>query len=283
MQMNADEAGEERACFQGFILTLLHIRGSIPIRDELSTDRLRGRMKGGVVVPAHFLYPCSSVSILVPFSYIPAWPKILTMPDDYLDAYRDAQDDFGNDFGVTLWANTRSQEQRFKVFNQMCYLPGKRLLDAGCSRGDLADYLVRQGVEYASYVGVDGLPEVIDYARKRELPRAAFHAGDFVADVGLLSIGKPQVITFSGTLNTMDDDTAMTLLHAAWEACSETLLFNFLSTRSTTDRREELGPARRLDPLKYMDWAMQRTPAVRLRQDYFKSGHDATIMMRKVT
>jgi SAM-dependent methyltransferase len=204
------------------------------------------------------------------------------MPDDYLDAYRDAQDDFGNDFGVTLWANTRSQERRFKVFTQMCYLHGKRILDAGCSRGDLADYLIRQGVEYESYVGIDGLPEVIDYANRRGLPRAKFHAGDFVADPSLLAIGSPQVVTFSGTLNTMDDGTAMKLLDAAWDACSETLLFNFLSTRSSTDRREELGPARRLDPLKYLDWAMQRTGAVQLRQDYFKRGHDATIKMSRL-
>ncbi len=204
------------------------------------------------------------------------------MPDDYLAPYRDAQDDFGNEFGVTLWANTRSQQRRFKVFTQMCYLPGKRILDAGCSRGDLADYLIGQAVEYESYVGVDGLPEVVDYANKRGLPRAEFHAGDFVADPSLLSIGRPQVITISGTLNTMGDETAMKLLNAAWDACSETLLFNFLSSRCTTDRREELGPARRLDPVKYLDWAMRRTPAVQLRQDYFKRGHDATIKLCKV-
>lgn len=203
------------------------------------------------------------------------------MPDDYLDPYRDAQDDFGNGFGVTLWANTRSQQRRFKVFTQMCYLPGKRILDAGCSRGDLAEYLIAQGVEYESYAGVDGLPEVIDYANKRGLPRAEFHAGDFVADPALLSIGNPQVITISGTLNTMGDDTAMKLLDAAWHACSETLLFNFLSTRNTKGPNEELGPARRLDPVKYLDWAMQRTAAVQLRQDYFKHGHDATIKMVK--
>ncbi len=203
------------------------------------------------------------------------------MPDHYLDAYRDAQDDFGNDFGVTLWANTKSQQRRFKVFTQMCYLPGKRILDAGCSRGDLADFLIKQGVAYESYVGIDGLSEVIDYANRRGLPRAEFHAGDFVADPKLLSFGNPQVITFSGTLNTMDDKTAMKLLGAAWDACSETLLFNFLSIRATTDRREELGPARRLDPLKYLDWAMKRSPNVQYRQDYFKRGHDATIMMGK--
>lgn len=203
-------------------------------------------------------------------------------PDSYLDPYRDAQGDFGNEFGVTLWANTRSQERRFNVFTQMCYLPGKRILDAGCSRGDLAAYLAGRDIEYASYVGVDGLKEVIDYANQRGLPNAEFHAGDFVADPSVLSIGDPQVITISGTLNTMDDRTAMKLLDAAWEACSQTLLFNFLSSRSTTDRREELGPAKRLDPLKYLDWAMLRTPAVRLRQDYFKRGHDATIKMCKI-
>lgn len=204
------------------------------------------------------------------------------MPDNYLSPYRDAQDDFGNNFGVTLWANTKSQERRFKVFAQMCYLPGKRILDAGCSRGDMADYLTRQEVEYASYVGIDGLPEVIEYANKRGLPRAEFHAGDFVADPSLLATGSPQVVTFSGTLNTMDDDTAMKLLGAAWDACSETLMFNFLSSRTTRDQQEELGPARRLDPLKYLDWAIQRTGAVQLRQDYFKRGHDATIKMSKV-
>jgi len=203
-------------------------------------------------------------------------------PDKYLDPYRDAQDDFGNDFGVTLWANTKSQERRFKVFTQMCYLPGKRILDAGCSRGDLAAFLNERNVEYASYVGVDGLSEVIEYANQRGLPRAEFHAGDFVSEPKVLSIGSPQVITFSGTLNTMDDSTAMNLLDAAWEACSETLLFNFLSSRCTTDRREELGPARRLDPLKYLDWALARTSAVQLRQDYFKRGHDATIKMCKI-
>ncbi len=205
------------------------------------------------------------------------------MSDDYLNAYRDAQDDFGNDFRVTLWANTRSQETRFKVFNQMCYLPGKRLLDAGCSRGDLAAYLGQHGVEYAHYVGIDGLPEVIDYANRRELPHAEFHAGDFVRDTSLLATGNPQVILFSGTLNTMDDKTAMDLLDAAWQACSQTLMFNFLSSRSTTDPREELGPARRLDPLKYLDWAMIRTARVQFRQDYFRHGHDATIKMDKPT
>lgn len=203
------------------------------------------------------------------------------MPDDYLDPYRDAQDDFGNEFGVTLWANTKSQQRRFKVFTQMSYLSGKRILDAGCSRGDLAEYLIDQGVEYESYVGIDALPEVIDYAKKRGLPRAAFHTGDFVADPSLLSIGRPQIITISGTLNTMGDGVAMKLLDAAWAACSETLLFNFLSSRSTTDRREELGPARRLDPVKYLDWAMRQTPVVQFRQDYFKRGHDATIKLCK--
>lgn len=206
----------------------------------------------------------------------------MAMPDDYLDPYRDAQDDFGNEFGVTLWANTKSQQRRFKVLAQMCYLPGKRILDAGCSRGDFAEYLNTQGLEYGHYIGVDGLPEVIDYAHKRALPRAEFHAGDFVADPSLLSIGHPQVIVFSGTLNTMDDTTVTKLLDAAWQACSETLLFNFLSSRSTIDRRTELGPARRLDPVKYLDWAMRRTPVVHFRQDYFKRGHDATIKMAKV-
>ncbi|MFP4143950.1 MAG: class I SAM-dependent methyltransferase [Phycisphaeraceae bacterium] len=203
-------------------------------------------------------------------------------PDTYLDPYREAVGDHGSDFHVTLWANRRTQLRRFEVFAEMLPLRGKRILDAGCSRGDLAAYLLEAGIEYGRYIGVDGLPEVIEYARQRGLPRSEFHAGDFLADRKLLARGKPQVVAISGSLNTMPLETAKKVLESAWDATREALIFNFLSDRAGERATPQTHPARRFDTMGLIDWALKHTWAVRFRQDYFHHGHDATILMEKV-
>jgi len=202
--------------------------------------------------------------------------------DNYLSPYVEAQQEFGSDFKVTLWANERTQKLRFKVFTEMLFMTGKRVLDAGCSRGDMAQYLLEHEMPYGRFIGVDGLPEVIDYANGRGLRDAEFHAGDFVTDPSLLKIGDPQVIAISGTLNTMEGDMAIELLEAAWASASESLIFNFLSDTVSPSAPRQKPPALRLPTLRILAWAMERTPCVCLRQDYFSYGHDATILMRRV-
>ncbi|QDU34605.1 hypothetical protein KS4_26760 [Poriferisphaera corsica] len=203
------------------------------------------------------------------------------MRDEYLKPYRKAAQQCGSDFGVTLWANEKTQRLRFQVFTEMCYMAGKRVLDAGCSRGDLAAYLIERELHYAHYTGIDGIEDVIQFAQNRKLGNTTFIAGDFVADGSLFKQNDPQVITISGTLNTMSDKEALRVLDAAWNATSQTLLFNFLSDRVSKDAPKQGWPARRLPALKLLDWALSETPLVSYRQDYFPNGHDATIMMAK--
>jgi SAM-dependent methyltransferase len=198
--------------------------------------------------------------------------------DHYLDPYRRSHTKHGNAFEVTLWANPRSQRLRFEVFTEMCFLAGKRVLDAGCSRGDFAEYLIQRDIHFSRYIGIDGLPEVIGYARERNLPRCEFYAGDFVEEPNLLWVGDPEVICISGTLNTMDDAHVYAALDAATR---QVLMFNFLSDRCGPEAPPQDGFARRLSALRILDWALSKTPAVAFRQDYFKAGHDATVMMRK--
>ena len=201
--------------------------------------------------------------------------------DNYLSPYREAHDDHGSDFKVTLWANERSQRLRFRVMTEMVFMLGKRVLDAGCSRGDFAAYMLEKDVAYKSFVGVDAVEPVIAFASSRGLDRSRFVAGDFVSDPSFLSTDRPQIIAISGTLNTMDDATAIGLLDQAWAATSEALVFNFLSDRASVEAPQQTDPARRLPTLTLMDWALTQTPSVRMRQDYFRYGHDATIVMRK--
>lgn len=206
---------------------------------------------------------------------------MLTPTDSYLHPYREAEHAHGHDFGVTLWASPKSQRIRFRVMSQMAPLAGKRILDAGCSRGDFAAWLIEHEVRYGRYIGIDGLEGVIDYARQRNLPEAEFHSGDFLAHPELLRTGEPEVVVISGTLNTMSNRAVRRTLDAAWAAAGEMLLFNFLSNRTGPGAPPQGKPARRLDTLWLLDWAMSKTWAVRFRQDYFPDGHDATILMRK--
>jgi SAM-dependent methyltransferase len=202
--------------------------------------------------------------------------------DEYLDPYRRAQARHGAQFPVTLWASPRSQARRFEVFTRLCQMKGKRVLDIGCSRGDLAAYLVGRGIGFASYTGVDALPEVVAYARGRGLERCTFQCGDVLREPELLALGQPEVICISGTLNTMKKNAQVyAVLTAAWAATGQALLFNFLSDRVGPEAAPQVGAVRRFDTLRLLDWALKRASQVAFRQDYFRHGHDATILMRK--
>ncbi|MFW5683204.1 MAG: hypothetical protein ACOC1G_09395 [Phycisphaeraceae bacterium] len=200
---------------------------------------------------------------------------------DYLKPYRKAQTVYGSDFDVTLWASETTQRKRFEVFRDMLPLTGKIVLDAGCSRADFAAFLLQHGVEYGKYIGVDGIEQVLAYARDRDLPRAEYYHGDLVTDRDLLAIGPPEVTVISGTLNTMKYGAAVKLLEHAWAGCTQTLAFNFLSDRCDTRAPRQAYPARRLPAMRLFDWALKKTWDVRYRQDYFPFGHDATIVMQK--
>ena len=201
--------------------------------------------------------------------------------DRYLEPYRRAVAWYGDTFDVTLWANEHAQQRRFEVFTELCDLAGKRVLDAGCSRGDLAAFLIQRDIAYESYVGIDGVDQVITFARQRELARARFYCGDILHDARLLSCGRPQVICISGTLNTMTDRQVTTVLESAWAATGQTLLFNFLSDLARRPAPPQSDPARRMSTARLLQWAAARTGRIIYRQDYLRFGHDATIMMTR--
>jgi len=200
---------------------------------------------------------------------------------EYLKPYQRSVQRHGSAFEATLWASPESQRRRFAVMTEMAGFAGKRVLDAGCSRGDFAAFLLEREIEYDRFIGLDGVPEVIDFARGRGLPAAEFHTADFASDPESLKTGSPQVIAISGSLNTMQDEMVYRVLEACWRACGETLIFNFLSDRCDPGAPAQDDFSRRLDALGLLDWAMAKTWNVALRQDYFNLGHDATIVMRR--
>ena len=201
--------------------------------------------------------------------------------DSYLEPYRRAVDHFGATFDATLWKNREFQAVRFDVLRQMVDLEGRTLLDAGCGLGDLCEFLAARNVRLRKYVGVDGVAEIVAGANDRRLARAEFHCRDFVSDPSAFRLGDPDLIYFSGSLNTVPEDTARGVIQRAWEAARIGVVFNFLSDRASAEAlARDTGPANRFRTLEWLDWALQATPQVRFRQDYL-GGHDATIAMMR--
>jgi len=215
---------------------------------------------------------------------------------EYLEPYKAAAREFGPTFEATLWLSREKQRRRFEVIAGMVGLEDRIVVDAGCGLGDFAAYLVEIGVRIRGYVGLEGVESVVTEARRRGLPGARFVLGDFVADPSVFSAALaegrgPGIMVFSGSLNTLTQERALEVLAYAWKAVGEGgevgsggsggVVFNFLSASDHLPPNPELGPAKRFDPVAMLEWALERTPLVRFRQDYM-GGQDATIALWKV-
>ena len=203
---------------------------------------------------------------------------------EYLAPYHAAVDRFGATFEATLWASRTAQAKRFSVMAEMVDLSGRVIVDAGAGLGDFAVYLAEREIAYERYIGLEAMASVVEEANQRGVPRSRFVVSDFVAHPEDYRVGasprEPEVITFSGSLNTLEMEQARRVVERAYEAASVAVVFNFLSTHFVHAHRAQTGPARRFDPLAMLGWSFRLTPNVRFRQDYL-DGHDATIALMK--
>lgn len=206
----------------------------------------------------------------------------------YLAPYRQMLRAAGPCFDSLLWSSRQTQSARFAAITEMIDLSGRDILDAGCGHADFLAHLQASAVTYSRYTGIDALDEHLALARQVPHPRADFFGADFVSDAGAFSTRRPspEVIIFSGSLNTLDQSAAARVLERAWHACSHALVFNFLCRHDRSPRRwassiesGESGGVRRFDTMSMLEWSLSRTPLVSFRQDYLE-GQDATIVMR---
>jgi SAM-dependent methyltransferase len=203
--------------------------------------------------------------------------------DTYLDPYRRALRTFGAGFEATLWSSREGQRVRFDIMLDMARFEGAIVLDIGCGSGDFAAYLIERRIAFRQYIGIDGLPGQIEAAERRTLSNCEFITGDVVADPALLDgiQPPPDLICISGTLNTMREEVAKTMLERAWHTAQRGLVFNFLSDRAPSPLiSTDLRPAVRFNTVGMIDWAMTLSPRVQFRQDYL-DGHDATIAIER--
>ncbi len=198
---------------------------------------------------------------------------------DYLKPYQEAVDVHGGTFDATLWRSKEGQYLRFETFCNFVDFTDTSILDVGCGIGDFSEYLLQNNVAFKSFHGIDAMDAMIETANKRNLPRSIFETIDILNNPKL--IGEYDWITFSGTLNAMNEEVAMTLIDRSYEACKTGVAFNFLSNRSgRAPEGEDLTPASRFSTTAWIDNSLFLSTNVDFTQSYL-DGHDATIIIRK--
>ena len=200
--------------------------------------------------------------------------------ESYLRPYREAVKAFGASFEATLWLSREMQARRFGVLTEMVDFTGRVIVDAGCGLGDFAHFLEMCEVPYGRYVGLEALPEMVAAASARGLAEAEFHVADFARGVHVFLEHEPDVIVFSGSLNTFERGAMLEVVERAFAGCRESVAFNFLSTRNPIPVSDPDDPARRQDPVSVLEWCFGLTSRVAFRQDYM-DGRDATIVLLK--
>ena len=145
----------------------------------------------------------------------------------YLAPYRRAARAHGAGFGSLLWASPSTQAARFEAIARIHSLEGKSLLDVGCGRADLLDFLRARGVRLADYIGIEAVDELADAAARKQADGVRIIRADFVQDPARMFVGA-DVVVFSGSLNTADDEVFYATLRRAYDAAAEALVFNFL-------------------------------------------------------
>ncbi|MCP3904932.1 MAG: class I SAM-dependent methyltransferase [Planctomycetes bacterium] len=199
--------------------------------------------------------------------------------EEVLRPYREAIEAYGAGFEATLWGSREAQQLRFRVMIELAGFADGTILDVGCGTGDFAAALLDDGVPFRHYTGVDALEPVIAAARQRDLARCTFEVRDVLADDPVAR--EPiDYVCLSGTLNTMDEDTARALVRRLYDSAAQGIVFNFLSDRPHPRwSGRDLTPARRYDTVAWVAWALGLSSRVRFTQEYL-DGHDATILIR---
>lgn len=200
---------------------------------------------------------------------------------EYLRPYREAVKQFGPCFSATLWMSREAQQLRFDVIIGLADFDECVILDAGCGIGDMAAQLLKRNVNFKTYIGIDAMDELIAEARRRNLPRCEFQVADLVHDHRMVRQFSPDWVCISGTLNTMEEDQARDLVADAYDAATCGVVFNFLSDRAEPQwLQRDIGPSRRFNTARWIDWALGKSSLVSFTQDYLE-GHDATVVIKK--
>lgn len=152
--------------------------------------------------------------------------------------YQDKVDPKNPDYKIHGWESEEAQYKRFNVLYKEVKMGGKTLLDVGCGVGTLLRYFSDRRIK-TTYVGVDVVTQMIQIAKER-YPTRIFLAQDIFSD-NPFPEDSFQVVFASGIFNLDLGNNEQFMQNAIalfGELASEHVVFNCLSTKSTTKKKE---------------------------------------------
>jgi hypothetical protein len=195
-------------------------------------------------------------------------------PPEYLQPYLNAAKKYGAGFGSLLWASPKTQATRFAAIARAFDLNDRVVLDVGCGRADLRDFLSKHRIVPREYIGLEAVDELAAAAEGKKFSNARIVRGDFVLEPTLMDVAA-DVVIFCGSLNTLDERTFyQTLLHS-FEGARLAVVFNFLNS-------PELAASSYLTwhiPQAVLAFAEKLSSHVRMWDNYLKG--DSTVLMKK--
>ncbi len=147
----------------------------------------------------------------------------------YLAPYLAAAKKYGAGFGTLLWASPRTQAIRFNALLQSVDVSGKAVVDVGCGRADLMEFMLKNRVVPRSYLGIEAVEALAAAAETKHFPNTQIVRGDFLENPSILPTDA-DVLFYSGSLNTMSRDEFYNCLRRGFAVARSAVVFNFLAT-----------------------------------------------------
>lgn len=154
-----------------------------------------------------------------------------------IEYYEALVEKYGDHYLALDWKSPDSQKLRFRVFEDLFTITGKKnnfsVLDIGCGFGDLFGYFKKSGYKF-DYAGYDISPKIIEMAKKK-YPDGMFELKDILED------DKPKQYDFvfcCGALNINFEkkenhlDFIGSMLLRMFELCKIGAGINFLSSQA---------------------------------------------------
>jgi hypothetical protein len=152
----------------------------------------------------------------------------------YLFPYHRAAQRHGGEFEALCWTSLAQQTVRFDAMIEVYDFADKRMIDAGCGRADFFDHLAFRHIIPAKYLGVEAISPLALRAKHKTRANFAVLQADFLMS-GFPSGFFPDVIVFSGTLNTFRVQSCQIALNSALRATRDSVVFNFLCKPDNAD------------------------------------------------
>ncbi|MFC1563778.1 class I SAM-dependent methyltransferase [candidate division KSB1 bacterium] len=181
----------------------------------------------------------------------------------------------GDNVHSLAWESDHSQRTRFSILAQIADLDGKSILDVGCGKADLYDFLIEEGIS-VEYYGVDLTLGMLDLARKNFTGISLFYR-DFLAEARYPEV---DYVLSSGVANVKTPNNQKYMedvIVKMYSLCRMGVGVNMLSSYAPESKMH--NGMYFYSPEEMFKFAMKLTRDVILRHDYLSN--DFTLYLYK--